>query len=691
MLTTVEARVAQAVCDVLHREGRALKARDLVARLQASGFALEKRELNAVLYRALPSFPQLQVADGLWHCACEKQVETPTFCPSDEQNRVIDAPTNAWLLVEAGPGTGKTAVACARVASMLGKGVPPSSILLVSFTRTAVAELRGRIRALATGIPGAAGVRITTLDSEAWHLGFGFRGTKAESFDASIATAIRLLRERAPDVMDWFGSIRHIIVDEAQDLVGLRSELVLQLLDTLSDDAGATVFVDPAQAIYGFSEEVDGDTSGEAVPFHQRVLDEFPDVFTALKLTRLYRTSSPELRRIFEEGRACVLADGDAGERLEELTAVARNHAREADSVNLRDDLGPNELVVFRRRAEVLTASSFLSSRGIPHRLRLSQVSLGVQPWVALVLAGHQGPLTADNFAQRWDSLAKHPLLSELDAEQAWALLLRIAGSPAGTVDSLLLRRALARARPPAELAQTEVGLRGPVLGTIHASKGREADTVTLMLPRNGRKDADREEEVRVLYVGATRARKDLLVGKGYALRRFRGLGGPGGRVFAPDNESAQVEIGRPGDVSECSVIDGSLTGTREHAEAVQRFLADHATKHVSLVARQRGGRSHDYVVETDGASPLTLCVLNPQVNADLFSIAHVLDPSDHLKPPPTIPHLYLVGCRTIALAPDDPRLGRLPEPWASTGLFLAPVIKGLAKLKMFHRKGAHT
>ena len=31
--------------------------------------------------------------------------------------------------------------------------------------------------------------------------------------------------------------------------------------------------------------------------------------------------------------------------------------------------------------------------------------------------------------------------------------------------------------------AHAELGLRGPIVGTIHASKGREADTVHLMLP----------------------------------------------------------------------------------------------------------------------------------------------------------------------------------------------------------------
>src|SRR5262249_49486696 len=74
----------------------------------------------------------------------------PTEADFDESQRdAITAPATARLLVDAGPGTGKTAVACARV-SWLAKtaGVPPSQIWLISFTRTAVQEIRSRLRRL---------------------------------------------------------------------------------------------------------------------------------------------------------------------------------------------------------------------------------------------------------------------------------------------------------------------------------------------------------------------------------------------------------------------------------------------------------------------------------------------------------------------------------------------------------------
>ena len=53
------------------------------------------------------------------------------------------------LLVEAGAGSGKTALMAGRVAIMLADGISPSSIAAVTFTELAASELLARIRKLA--------------------------------------------------------------------------------------------------------------------------------------------------------------------------------------------------------------------------------------------------------------------------------------------------------------------------------------------------------------------------------------------------------------------------------------------------------------------------------------------------------------------------------------------------------------
>lgn len=48
------------------------------------------------------------------------------------------------MLVLAGPGSGKTAVITGRLCRLMQNGISPSSILVVTFTRTAAAEMKGR-------------------------------------------------------------------------------------------------------------------------------------------------------------------------------------------------------------------------------------------------------------------------------------------------------------------------------------------------------------------------------------------------------------------------------------------------------------------------------------------------------------------------------------------------------------------
>ena len=50
------------------------------------------------------------------------------------------------ILVEAGAGSGKTAVMAGRIAVMLAEGVPPRSIAAVTFTELAASELLSRVR-----------------------------------------------------------------------------------------------------------------------------------------------------------------------------------------------------------------------------------------------------------------------------------------------------------------------------------------------------------------------------------------------------------------------------------------------------------------------------------------------------------------------------------------------------------------
>jgi uncharacterized protein (TIGR00375 family) len=106
---------------------------------------------------AVPGAPALQTAAPVVPVA--SALRQP-FVPDSGQERVI-ACNGRRALVVAGPGAGKTAVLAAKAARLIQEGAAPSSILAVSFTVKAAAELRERITGFAG--PAAEGVRVSTF------------------------------------------------------------------------------------------------------------------------------------------------------------------------------------------------------------------------------------------------------------------------------------------------------------------------------------------------------------------------------------------------------------------------------------------------------------------------------------------------------------------------------------------------
>ena len=113
--------------------------------------------------------------------------------------------------------------------------------------------------------------------------------------------------------------------------------------------------------------------------------------------------------------------------------------------------------------------------------------------------------------------------------------------------------------RPPVEVSILDGGESGPILGTIHASKGREAEEVLLAISNTGKEL--NEEESRVMYVGITRARS--LVQSLPEQRPVFGKKLDSGRTWLPlpkktqkGFSQARIEVGRMGD------LDGPLVGS---------------------------------------------------------------------------------------------------------------------------------
>ena len=330
----------------------------------------------------------------------------------------------------------------------------------------------------------------------------------------------------------------------------------------------------------------------------QQLETESPRPFVERQLKQIHRIQNQNLLDVFHRTRHEIEQPSGEDPHVDRVVSVIRETALEnlgaTSYEKLAEHLAQHEsdslLVLFRRRVDVLFTSSYCSGLGVQHRLRMSGVSTTVRPWIGWLFAEFETPLiTKQEFEELWHqrlNISPVPFEGEQE-ESAWTLLRQLAaGERDGVVDLGYLRRIVSRSRPPVEICLPDLGTGGPILGTIHASKGREADTVALVLPSSqyrtqAESQAAELEEGRVYYVGATRAREALVTARNGGspgqpsrlLGEYIGRRAPPGTGYPRYNSKLDVRV--------------TLTGSRHlawtNASEIQRILADSARQTLRL------------------------------------------------------------------------------------------------------------
>ena len=253
---------------------------------------------------------------------------------NSEQQRVVDSEA-AMILVQAGPGTGKTHTLVSRVLRMAAHATLPCTV--ITFTNKAAAEVRGRLQAV---IETGAALTVTTFHayclvqlrrtlpdlqvagpderadileelfperSEKARgelsrlLSLSLRHPASQAAIAEVACYLQALAERSlvdieamvprtVEMLQQGGAVAaairaatgHLFIDEFQDVNQSQYTLVAQLAQT------STLFAigDPDQAIYGFR--------GSDPQWFQSFIDEFQP--ERHQLRRNYRSGSTILR-----------------------------------------------------------------------------------------------------------------------------------------------------------------------------------------------------------------------------------------------------------------------------------------------------------------------------------------------------------------------------------------------------------
>ncbi|MFG3345583.1 UvrD-helicase domain-containing protein [Streptomyces sp. NPDC048018] len=444
-----------------------------------------------------------------------------------EQTAVVDQPWDARVLVTAGAGAGKTHTLVRRLDALVEREeLEAGEILVLSFSRAAVRELTERIERHATA---AQRVRVQTFDAWASALlnrAYPDTDWQGYTFDERIEAATEAVDRGAVEVGEQ-GVPAHVVIDEVQDLVGVRREMVESLLDRFQENSGFTVVGDSAQAVYGFQVSDPGLRAEETNRFLDWVRATFGEDLIELHLGANFRARTESARVALPYGtqlqrlpRDPVAAARDAERIHGDLRALlleAPNFGSlEDDFVRaaLRDN-PDTTAVLCRDNGQALTLSGILAEADVPHSLQRSARERSAPEWIAgLLSATGASMLGRDRFLELLKGLA---VPEGSTPEALWRSIRKVARGARGTVDVMALHRAVADGRLPDELTAAQPS--SLVISTVHRAKGLEFDRVLIVEPRvlkeprrveKKRFDYDPAAEARLLYVAMTRAREDL-------------------------------------------------------------------------------------------------------------------------------------------------------------------------------------
>ena len=602
---------------------------------------------------------------------------------TEEQINVIQAPYNLRMLLDAGPGTGKTATLCARIAWLIDHlDINPNTIWVVSFTRTAVNELRNRIGRYLKDPAQVFAIRIATIDAYAWSIQSGFLGNASLSgtFDQNINNVINLIKENH-GVFEYISSASHLFVDEAQDVVGPRVELVLELINAIPPNAGVTILADSAQGIYEFAIDHKSDSMSGNLP--DNVLKYMPN-FERMELKEIHRTEDTILINLYNYGRDCLRSEITPVKKFNKIKQIITdfNHGI---SKTFSEDIGTLDLsdsdtfFLFRSRGDTINAACEIKSA--PFRLRIAGLPSSIHSWIGIIFWDWcDTEMSAEDFKGRWAK--RIPEDSRFNVELCWQILIRNFGKSLNYVDVSIMNQRLSGISPPIDCCDMEFGISGPILGTIHAAKGREANSVRLYLPTPqdswASKYSNNYEEAKVLFVGASRAKQKLYVGTSPKVSS-RNL--QGGRAYTEDllvQSKVNMEVGHLNDVEADGLVGQKLFKTLQAAKQAQQRLESIANHRTSAKVFIHNTNYFDYPICSDLFDDAPICYLSQQFKWDMKKMARQFHCRYYKG---MTKGVTILGARTVAISEQDLMRSKLWEPWKTSGFMLAPILIGYPKI----------
>ena len=451
---------------------------------------------------------------------------------SDEQKAVITADHRKRILVNAGPGTGKTWTLIERIKEFLNnEEVEPENIVVLCFSRAAVRVITERLKLADKNRTINArwrSIDIRTFDSFATWLLANLRDAEDDELKEllpddddfeNLNYEQRILRAKAIFDNDKYkilaDSWQHVIVDEVQDLVGPRAELVLAMLNDLPDSCGFTLLGDSCQAIYDYMSEDDNNVISSSV-FRKKLLENHSNI-SQVELTHNYRQND-SLTAFANPYRHAIL-EQNADIEANEAEAVNQKIASAFwDMDNLDRDsfekyyAGKKTGILTRTNAQALLIAQKLLGKNIKHLLRSPNTNVPLASWIYQVLTqlSTAAIATQESFIAMFSKL--YPNQAE-NAQAYWDAVISTQDDNTLTAYSVenLLKGILYKAKDMLLFQEPEDADCNIFVSNVHRSKGLEYDNVVVLsdLLTNGVEEKNHLEH-KIAYVAITRAKDEI-------------------------------------------------------------------------------------------------------------------------------------------------------------------------------------
>ncbi len=424
---------------------------------------------------------------------------------SDVQRKIISDDSSKYITVIAGPGSGKTRVLVHKLASLLlMEDIKSEQLLMLTFSRAAATEFKSRLIEL-IGSP-AYYVDIKTFHSYCFDL-LGKIGNIEEAENV-VETAAAMIESGEIELGKITKSV--LVIDEAQDMDEHEYALVKALIDR-NEDMRVIAVGDDDQNIYEFrgssSEYMNSLTNLYNSTLYEMVdnyrsdrnIVEFSNNFAHLIE---HRMKTNDIQSISEDNGNVVLTKHvTVNNQLAILSSLDKNY------------FGERTCILTFTNDDAIKMASLLAERN--YNAKLIQSNDGFDLYdlaeVRLFLKEIDRYTTTPIISKDFWNTAKEILVKRYTNSTTLPIVIKMI-EQFESVNNSYYHSDLVEFIKESKIEDfyDQKDSSEILVSTIHKSKGREFDTVYVVL--NKKIDFTNEADKRALYVGFTRAKHNLYV-----------------------------------------------------------------------------------------------------------------------------------------------------------------------------------